>query len=311
MKELVVTFCLLVTLVVFGQEVDIKQRVNQISAWCEVAQVVSAFYQHPLDNNESTAEVYHLLALRSSRLVYDSDPTEVQRISDSSYNFHRFRPRVDSVLIFFDRAIDLTETNEYGYREDRLFFLEEVLTDFPTQRQFPSEVMERYRQDLDWLKQNGYRELRQGPSVSLVVQQGMYPQVGAEVSLVADFQPRSRNYDRDFFENAGYFVAALKFGYMYHPMRSVHDLHVTLFELSSPFHMDITQFGFSLHPDQSKNTWFYRPQLGYSFERFSLFYSYNLVFKKSQRNHFERHMVGISFQFIPIRFKNRVTDKPM
>lgn len=314
MRSLLVGTFLSVFLVGFSQSVEelqeqdkINKRVTLISDWSDVEVLAADFDIARFLSDENKAYAYNVLAREASSEVYDLFYTWEIDIPDSIKFYNSHRTKIDSVLLFYAYAIQLSEEEKFQYQLNRLYYLESLLDEFIDPKLMPENLIQLYRENLAWLKENGYKETRDGFAISFVAQQGMYPHFGAEISLVSEFQPRYKNPKGDFIDNAASFVSLFKVGYMYHPARRVHDVHFTLLEVSAPFHVDITQFGFSMHPDLSKNAWFYRPQVGYSFERFSLFYSYNFIFRKSNRDLFEKHTVGISFQFIPFPFKNSHT----
>jgi hypothetical protein len=58
----------------------------------------------------------------------------------------------------------------------------------------------------------------------------------------------------------------------------------------------IIQFGFIQNLDESnRNAWFYRPQIGYAFGHFQLFYSFTAVFNKELRELAPKHAINLRF----------------
>jgi hypothetical protein len=65
--------------------------------------------------------------------------------------------------------------------------------------------------------------------------------------------------------------------------------------ISSPLTISLIKFGFINRPDNEKNTWYYKPEIGVGFGHVSLFYSYNAFFNKVPNNIHEKHMFNIRF----------------
>jgi hypothetical protein len=58
----------------------------------------------------------------------------------------------------------------------------------------------------------------------------------------------------------------------------------------------IIQFGFIQNLDDSnRNAWFYRPQIGFAFGHFQLYYSYTAVFNKELRELAPKHAINLRF----------------
>ena len=85
----------------------------------------------------------------------------------------------------------------------------------------------------------------------------------------------------------------LTLGYNQNLNIKAHEFTASLIQMTSPFFISITKFGALQSPTEKHLVWFYRPEIGIGNSFISVGYSYNLIFKKSERNLWENHLLVI------------------
>lgn len=94
-------------------------------------------------------------------------------------------------------------------------------------------------------------------------------------------------------------ISAVHFGFnSSHSTRTINEYYFGTFRRSEIYgvYFKIFQFGFIQNLDDSnRKAWFYRPQIGFAFGHFQLYYSYTTVFNKELRELAPKHAINLRF----------------
>jgi hypothetical protein len=148
-----------------------------------------------------------------------------------------------------------------------------------------------------------------GINIGLNVLQGKTSWIGGEISLdqVAHRNPFRMTSSKLSYSN-NFHVSMLGIGFLKNLSNDSYDITTYLVNIRKEsfgfapniFSANLIQFGF--HKGYSAgNSWFYRPEIGFSYGPLSLCYGYNVVFKKAVRPFTESHFVTLKLNYPMIR----------
>jgi hypothetical protein len=198
---------------------------------------------------------------------------------------------IDSSYQLFTDAIDLVEDEnlKIEYRMRRFETLSYVKNGYPTKSE-----------DQYLLNKSGYREDKSGFAFLLTGRYSGGYWLGAEVSLFSGLQVPYNLKDgygnTVSHEKVGFSGSAFVFSYTRNLSSTINESKFSLIRIEAPIYIDILQFGWVRAFDNSY--WFYRPQIGVGYGRYSLSYGFNLYFRKEGRDILNRHSLDLKTKFI-------------
>lgn len=211
------------------------------------------------------------------------------------------------VLADYQKAIDLDEFCQPYIRTQRLDFLKEV----------GKKGNSLYIQDLNYLKQHGYKQDWDGMGLSVNYTRGKTDQLGIGISAISNYQPfyRLRNVDptdsirRVVDSNTPTGISAFTLGYNQNlTFARTHEFTFSVLQVTAPLLIDITKLGFTSSPAYTSASWFYRPEIGFGWNWISLGYGYNFVFSKSDRKQSETHLFLIKLSYPIVKYNDDTSN---
>lgn len=91
-------------------------------------------------------------------------------------------------------------------------------------------------------------------------------------------------------------MSAFTFSYLRNLQNNASESKFSIIKIEAPLHINITQIGYI--KQAGKSYWFYRPELGVGYGRFSLSYGFNIFFKKSSADVIPRHSLNFNTKYI-------------
>jgi hypothetical protein len=160
-----------------------------------------------------------------------------------------------------------------------------------------------YQKDLETAKKHNFKqEYTVMGELGINYYKGKYDWLGGEVSAASLFQRgyALKNIDpktgkRKKVDDYSLPVGADVFtvGYNQNLNIKANEFTLSLVRITAPVFFSVTKFGILQSPTEKHLLWFYRPEIGIGNSFISIGYSYNLVFQKSERNHWEKHLLVI------------------
>jgi hypothetical protein len=207
----------------------------------------------------------------------------------------------------------------------RLYMLKDVLADYkkaidldayyePLSRKLRMDLLASqskkndllYTGDLQYLKEHGYKEEREGLGLSVNFAHGKTNLLGAELALLSTFwpsyhlrnlNPEDGQIDKLDFEYPSA-IQGLIWGYNQNlNSLGTHEFTFSLFHMTAPILLDFSKLGFTVSPLYHSASWFYRPEIGIGWNWIAIGYGYNFVFSKSDRKQADTHMFLIKFSY--------------
>jgi hypothetical protein len=184
-----------------------------------------------------------------------------------------------------------------------------------------------YQDDLVVLKAHGYKEDRDGMGLSLNFSQGKSSQIGLEISAISYYSPfynlrttdpadgKTRILDR--YPTIG--LELLILGYNQNlNLTQTHEFSFSFLRMNGPFLLDLTKFGFTngpayrvdnpthfpVPPVYETKSGFYRPEIGFTWDWFSIGYAYNFESAQGDRKP-ETHLFFIKLAYPVLKYGNK------
>lgn len=198
---------------------------------------------------------------------------------------------IDSSYQLFSDAIGLVEDEKLkvGYRFRRYQTLSELK---PSYQGMLSD--DKYFKDL------GYKKDKFGISANLVARYDGEFWLGADVTVFGGLQSPYNLKDGygNSFQKSRVGISASFFiiSHLRNVEKRLSETKFSIFRIEAPLYFDITQVGFVKTTDKSH--WFYRPQVGVGYGRFSLSYGYSVYFKRASRDLLNKHSVNLNTKFV-------------
>lgn len=168
---------------------------------------------------------------------------------------------------------------------------------------------------LSELKAAGFKPDIQAPGIGVFYLKGRGTQwLGAEIAAFSMLSPswslKQRNAKtgkrQKVYTNTPSAASFLCLSYARMIEKPVHELSLSLFQITSPIVLNITRVGFYKAKDHPLNTKvFYRPEIGVGFGRFSASYAYNIT-ARSVRDKAPTHCLYVRF-FTPTKSKPKTS----
>jgi hypothetical protein len=198
---------------------------------------------------------------------------------------------IDSVLVYYKKAIDACVFCQPTYKADRAEFLK---------NQELANTNPLYLEDMKCAKDHGFKETEQGFTLGLNYMGGKSDFAGFMVSPWGQVIPRYKVMNTDpedgklkvIDENRlPYSMNILAFEYNRNlDQPTSREFTFSLFQMTSPLLINFTKFGFTQSFTLPIPSWFYRPEIGIGWSFISVGYAYNFVFSKSDRSQLNSHM---------------------
>lgn len=198
---------------------------------------------------------------------------------------------VDSSYQLFTDALNMVEDEnlKIGYRMRRYETLSEMKIGYPSKSE-----------DEYLLRQSGYKPDQTGFSLMFTSRYDGEFWLGAEVALFGGLQLpfNFKNGYGDTVEKMemGVSGSAFIFSHTRNMESAINESKFSILRIEAPIYVDITQVGWMRTAGRSY--WFYRPQVGLGYGRFSLSYGFSLFFKKEARDLLNRHSLDFKTKFV-------------
>jgi hypothetical protein len=212
---------------------------------------------------------------------------------------------IDTVLLYYKKAIDACVFCQPVHRQERAEFLKDVDL---------ANTNPLYLQDIDFAKAHGYKETEKGFVLGLNYMGGKSDFAGIMVSPWGQVIPRYKVMSTDPADGKLKIVDQsllpvsiniLAFEYNRNlDQPTSREFTLSLFQSTSPLLINVTKFGFTKSVTLSKPSWFYRPEIGIGWSFISVGYAYNFVFSKSDRSQLNTHMVVARLCYPIVMYKN-------
>lgn len=169
------------------------------------------------------------------------------------------------------------------------------------------ETLEMYKpsysgmsEDKDQLEKNGYKNDIGGFELHLTTKYDNEFWIGLEASIFGRLQ--SPFHFKDDYgatikrSKRGKSMSGFTFSYLRNLQTNASESKFSIIKIEAPLYINITQVGYIKQAGQSY--WFYRPELGLGYGRFSLSYGFNIFFKKSSSDVISRHSLNFNTKYI-------------
>jgi hypothetical protein len=160
-----------------------------------------------------------------------------------------------------------------------------------------------YQKDLETAKKHNFKqEHTVMGGIGINYYKGKYDWIGGEISAVSLFQrgyslknidPKDGKRKKVDDYNLPIGADILSVGYNQNLNIKANEFTLSLIKITAPVFFSVTKFGMMQSPTEKHLLWFYRPEIGIGNSFISIGYAYNLIFQKSARNHWEKHLLVI------------------
>lgn len=198
---------------------------------------------------------------------------------------------IDSSYHLFTDAIELVEDEKLkiGYRFRKYQTLSELKPSY-----LGMSADEKY------LKGRGFKQDEFGVSTNLVVRYDGGLWLGAEVAVIGGLQSPFNlkdGYGKTIKKSKfGISASVLILSHLRNIEERISESKFSLFRIEAPLYIDIAQVGLVKTADESH--WFYRPQVGVGYGRFSISYGYSIFFKRASRDLLKKHSLNLNTKFV-------------
>lgn len=207
---------------------------------------------------------------------------------------------VREILENYKKAIESNDGCKLCYQADRLLFLKDI-----------KDTTLLYKSDLNELKLKGFQEEFLTLNLGVNLMKGKDNWLGGSVSLLNFNSERWKRQksNEDSTKQQLPFFPSFKFGffnatYLINTNTRDYDLSISLLEYSAPVLLNFTKFGFQKSKETGLKYWYYRPEIGFSWKSFSIYYSYNCMLKKQLPQQSEKHLVNLRINLPVLKWKN-------
>ena len=217
-----------------------------------------------------------LIRKNKSRLRYGRNPQP--SLIDSSYQL-------------FTDAINMVEdeNEKVGYKYRRYETLKEYKPSYTT-----------LNEDKAHIESNGFKEEDFGLEIQLATKYDNDFWIGVEASLIGGLQSpfhfRDDNGKTVKRNKQGKSMSLFTFSHMRNLNSNASESKLSLLKVEAPLLTNITQIGFV--KQDGKSYWFYRPEIGVGYGRFSLSYGINIFFKKESKDIIPRHSLNFRTKYV-------------
>jgi len=198
----------------------------------------------------------------------------------------------DSVLHYYQNAIDACSDCAIKYRFTRLEFLDKL------------KDKTLYNSEVASLKLLGYKppaKIRSGFSFGVSSQFGNNNWIGVNAAFVEDYLP---NYFSKDYNAWGYKASSMTIEILKNTQQNAWDVSFSVLKLTAPIHIDVMKFGYQRFSSENKIYWYYRPEIGIGWNVLSAGYAYNIYFKKPNSLLPERHLFFLRLSYPLIKFRS-------
>jgi hypothetical protein len=159
--------------------------------------------------------------------------------------------------------------------------------------------------DKDAIFSKGYKQSKEGPAFNVKYIGGDRSYIGAEFSfkaihspayVVKDIDPSTNKLAKLCRSPVNMIALSPSFGFNYNPSDKHKQAVFNLLSLNTPLFVKPTQVGLEFTPQ--KNLFFYRPELGFGYNGFTVSVGYNVVFSKDLRSHMDRWALTLGYTFV-------------
>lgn len=253
--------------------------------------------QHFINSNKiSDTGLFALAYSRKAMALSKINSKEIRGfVKGEKSNFNT----VNDILDSYKTALDVNDVCKLSHQVDRMQFLKSV-----------NDTTLLYKNDLKELKSKGYQEEFGSFDIGINFMKGNYNWLGADVSLITynGERWRSKNDKNQAKQFVVPFSMPFKMGFMNvsflkNLSNSDYDVSFSLFQLTSPMVVNITKFGYQKNRESGLKYWYYRPEIGLGWNSFSVYYSYNCMFKKQSSPFIEKHLLNLRIAIPVLKWK--------
>lgn len=198
---------------------------------------------------------------------------------------------VDSSYQLFTQAIDLEE--DENLKIEYIWMKHNALAQLKPA--YPGLA-----KDKEELKRHNFKDFNKGSSIQLASKYDGDLWLGVEASvggaLQLPYQLKDGYGATIANSKLSVSLSGLTFSYLRNIEVKASEFKFALMTIEAPVYIDITQIGFI--STEGKSHWFYRPQLGFGYRRFSLSYGYNIFFKSSPATLDNKHSINFKTKFV-------------
>ena len=200
---------------------------------------------------------------------------------------------INQILDSYKIAIDTWGRCKLHRKVDRMNFLEEI-----------NDTGNLYENDLEELKAAGYKKDFTSLDFGIDLKKGKNNWIGGELNIINYNGARWKLNKNDSISNKYHIPYSLPFvlgfiniSYSRNININEYDFALSLIQMRCPVFINVTKFGFQ--KSNEKKHWYYRPEVGIGWKWVSIYYSYNLMLKKSLRPISEKHLINLKI-LLPI-----------
>ncbi len=286
MKKLILTlFGLLLIVSLFGQSViDEEKHLKNINKKLQKSNDIQLIKD--LESKGIVTSCQGRAFLQSKYADYYKVKLRKVNINKDSVLYQQLK---DSVLTNYQKAIDMCASCSNTLRVTRLEFIGKM------------KDKSIYRQEEKELKKLGYKPMREGMALGGSVQFGKKTWIGLNFSLLKGYQP---SFKMDGYKEQNKQIDFIGLEVLKSINQNAWDINFSLLKVAMPVHVDITKFGYQKFSDEKSSSWYYRPEIGYSWRIFSFGYSYSLYFNKVSTQP-ERHLFFLRASYPLVKYDVR------
>lgn len=203
---------------------------------------------------------------------------------------------VSEILESYKIAIDSAEVCKLPYQANRMKFLKNI-----------NDTTAVYKSDFKALKEKGYQQEYGSLDFGINYMRGKVNWLGGDVSLITFNGERWKSKteaDKNFIpKDVPVKMGFLNVSYLRNLTNSDYDLSFSLLQLTSPFVLNITKFGYLKSEDTGLKYWYYRPEIGVGWGCFSIYYSYNFKLTNDSPPVSEKHLLNLRIAVPIVKWK--------
>jgi hypothetical protein len=214
-----------------------------------------------------------------------------------------FQLKTKEILSYYDLAIEKSDCWKIEVQYKKYNFLHNLVGTY--RENLNPNLKTLYHSLLEDLKTKGLKPERDGYGMGVYFILGQEKWIGLDFSVfsyfraVSKFKTKCNNEPFTYSPrgNSIQAVNALTLSYSRSFESKTNDLSFSLIEFYSPLVFIPARFGVQLNSQSKKKNFYYRPGIGMSFGPLSVSYSYNLIFKKTERSTSENHIIYIKLNY--------------